>query len=1155
MKNSIKKSKINGFIIYAFRIIFFLFFLGGFSQGASNIPEIVSPSPDAISLGKYGMIPVSKFTGVPNIKVPIYTMDFDGLQIPIELSYHASGIRVSEESSWVGLGWTLTANSIITRQVNGMSDVQYPHGYVYQSPLPNSITQNIANEYLTKTFYGEYQKQYDTRPDIFVVNLFGQTAKFTLTKKVENNGKIGVMMLNENRSQIEYNESTKSFMITNDQGFQFYFNTKEYSSTVSASKGTSFNPEDTNGGINMGNIERSAYEAEQEPIDGDLYNRVITGWYLDRIVSPKSREINFEYLSKINGEDIYTFSAPYYSHTYTRPCLGSVGNPSSTNPSYSVSSSQSIVHSVYLSKITSDKEDIIFSLGERDDLTNIDHPTSFYTYNKGNNNTPKRLTALKIKNKQGKEIIDTQFYQSYYNASFGNRTNKNLYLRLKLDGIRINEKSYGFEYNADDLPIKTSSGRDFWGYNNGKVDNKMRFPKVYGLPSCSTSSQSSDFLKKTYNGADNLVDPDHTKKGILTKIIYPTKGYTSFEYENNTVTLDLNSDRDLISYRYLFFGLSSEYLKQIGFGYTNTDSGYGFDTPKPTTYFSVYEGGPSKLTLRISCQSYACDETGGTIRLIRPNQSPYTFGHTFDLNENPQTVTKTFENLPEGDYALEWSIKRSSSIGASGFTPLQNPFRLYESNAGGLRIKHIKNYDSNDVLLGHKEYTYTKNRVDGKKISSGTLINDILFNTYEGNGSLNTGSTVGGINSFTGNMMNTFQDYNVGYAKVEEIHNSTKNSQTNGTILTDFYIQKNNNSLPPNRLGIDFPTIPNIKNGMIHKERYLKRKTNDFDFTVLKEVVNDYNIVTNESEYSSGAYFYGSRPFSQQVLNLNVPNVSYLWIPAHSSYIYYVPFKYKREILLNRSETTIDYFDDKAVETKKTYSYNEKYLPESTTVTSSDNDKALINYTYYPFDQEDNVSNLPYMSDLVSQNRITEPILSKTYRGNDLIQTQLTNYNKGVTTSNLVLPKSLAIAKGVITNENPLTESVMFEKYDDKGNILQYKKTNGMVTSYVWSYNKIYPVAKIENATFLEVAIALGISENALINFSDNSLSSLNSLRTSLPSAMITTYMYEPLIGMINETSPKGYKMEYIYDEFNRLEFVKDHEGKLISENKYNYKN
>jgi len=66
------------------------------------VHQIIPPSPTAASLGKYGNIPVSNYTGIPNISIPLYTIKSGEIELPITLSYYSSGIKVSEEASWVG---------------------------------------------------------------------------------------------------------------------------------------------------------------------------------------------------------------------------------------------------------------------------------------------------------------------------------------------------------------------------------------------------------------------------------------------------------------------------------------------------------------------------------------------------------------------------------------------------------------------------------------------------------------------------------------------------------------------------------------------------------------------------------------------------------------------------------------------------------------------------------------------------------------------------------------------------------------------------------------------------------------------------------------------------------------------------------------------
>src|SRR5580658_10852009 len=74
-----------------------------------NLRTVVPPSPNASSLGKFGEWPVSLFTGVPGINIPIYELKGRSISVPISIDYHAAGIRVGEVASWVGLGWALNA--------------------------------------------------------------------------------------------------------------------------------------------------------------------------------------------------------------------------------------------------------------------------------------------------------------------------------------------------------------------------------------------------------------------------------------------------------------------------------------------------------------------------------------------------------------------------------------------------------------------------------------------------------------------------------------------------------------------------------------------------------------------------------------------------------------------------------------------------------------------------------------------------------------------------------------------------------------------------------------------------------------------------------------------------------------------------------------
>jgi YD repeat-containing protein len=53
---------------------------------------------------------------------------------------------------------------------------------------------------------------------------------------------------------------------------------------------------------------------------------------------------------------------------------------------------------------------------------------------------------------------------------------------------------------------------------------------------------------------------------------------------------------------------------------------------------------------------------------------------------------------------------------------------------------------------------------------------------------------------------------------------------------------------------------------------------------------------------------------------------------------------------------------------------------------------------------------------------------------------------------------------------------------------------------------------------------------------------------------MITTYTYKPFKGVTSVTDPKGSITSYTYDAAGQLIMVRDETGKILSENKYNYR-
>lgn len=85
-------------------------------------PNLAPQNPELAAFGKFMDTPVSLSSGVPNVSVPLVELKGKDLNIPVSLSYHAGGIRVSEIASRIGLGWRLNTGGSISRSVRGYPD-------------------------------------------------------------------------------------------------------------------------------------------------------------------------------------------------------------------------------------------------------------------------------------------------------------------------------------------------------------------------------------------------------------------------------------------------------------------------------------------------------------------------------------------------------------------------------------------------------------------------------------------------------------------------------------------------------------------------------------------------------------------------------------------------------------------------------------------------------------------------------------------------------------------------------------------------------------------------------------------------------------------------------------------------------------------------
>ncbi len=524
------------------KLIFFVIVLSGLKARAqyplpdpaasSSYTNFVQPPPTAASIGKYADFPVSYFTGVPNINIPIYDLKDGDAELPISLSYHASGIRVSEVASWVGLGWCLNAGGAIIRTVRGTADegsyssagngYSIPYGY-YQfyglqsfPKLPYADASGQPVGYFTTGLpYTHYASLYlgsgqaDGEPDLFTFNFNGHSGKFLFDEYRTPH------LLKDDNLKIAVNFNGTDFIswvITDEKGVQYKFGQNQ----------------------NGNNFERVASYYPSSP-----FQQPITTWHLNQIIYPNNNDtVNFTYTNEFY---FYADLSPESEAVSFEP----VGQSSGKTPSVMCDNTSNIItgktnppppnvsslSGVRLTTISSKNINIIFEAdNSRKDIDNM----------------CLELDKIKIYSKiTGQCIKQFRFSYSYFASPFpnpfasltsipGNPSYFSDSLRLKLLSLdefsgdsSIVKPPYIFTYqDSFPLPRRLSFDQDHWGFSNNSSTPYNQFLTPGGVW-LSGIGCSASF------GANREPSWPQMSAGTLLSIKDPLGATTTFQYEAN----------------------------------------------------------------------------------------------------------------------------------------------------------------------------------------------------------------------------------------------------------------------------------------------------------------------------------------------------------------------------------------------------------------------------------------------------------------------------------------------------------------------------------------------------------------------------------------------------------------------------------------------
>ena len=212
----------------------------------------------------------------------------------------------------------------------------------------------------------------------------------------------------------------------------------------------------------------------------------------------------------------------------------------------------------------------------------------------------------------------------------------------------------------------------------------------------------------------------------------------------------------------------------------------------------------------------------------------------------------------------------------------------------------------------------------------------------------------------------------------------------------------------------------------------------------------------------------------------------------------------------------------------------------STTVTASNGTQEITRYTY-PYDHS-------------SEGGIFTTMLDKNLHGYPVSETKYIKEN-GVETLIGGKKYSYSMANGLVKPSilyNYNTETTNWETehrytaYDSLGNLLESYNAVNVPTSYIWGYGGMYLVGKVENATrsSLPSAVTATPLNGEMPQQTAATLRNTNNL-------LLTTFQYNPLIGLSKITFPNGTTESYTYNSSGKLSGIYDHMGEKKSSSFY----
>jgi YD repeat-containing protein len=510
------------------------------AQHLVPLPNI--QSPNAASFAIHGNIPVSGFSGVPDISLPLLTITEGDLSLPVTLAYHSASVQVNNHPGWVGHGFTLQCGGVINRIQRGLMDEQqgvWPgqkYGYLYNYSELNTADWDSPEKLKQFARYLIDPIPKELMADEFQFNFMGYSGKFMLNHLgkwvVVSRDKIKVIV-HDLVTTDELREVIRMKMTANPRQYcHYYFN-----------KFTLITPDGTK--YTFGGIDATEYSVGYR---NQAYENVIpTSWHLTEIQGVKGHTIKLQYTPK---DFIAALSQGYMfmkHHSGSTRWLDGSCTGVASNLSLDDSRPEGyLIFPVYLSKIITTHATVDFSISETTELRYADSDLAadedyfydqfVYMTNPATEIKWYKLDKINVQDNNNNNEVIKSFDFSYTNSPD---------TRLKLNSVTESGKenstgrTHSFQYYMGKrLPPYCTNKVDHYGFYNGY----------------STGSFNPSTLEEwAHLYSTQVRKPDATgifvTAELLYKWVYPGQGYSIFEYEPHTYSSVVSEDRTTLDHK------------------------------------------------------------------------------------------------------------------------------------------------------------------------------------------------------------------------------------------------------------------------------------------------------------------------------------------------------------------------------------------------------------------------------------------------------------------------------------------------------------------------------------------------------------------------------------------------------------------------------